>query len=347
MTHGFTNLKGISDWRFKWDWKCLQQRQVNHFVETPSVFSLLQWSGGLPATAPCSIIHSGLWRGVAAGGEICIRGHLGLKSLAMCRHQKAMLPPLSLPPEDQLDQVINSWGPELSLHSKSQHQRDETKRGAVWTSLEKVKEGIRINRLRKQEKQQIKSKSRGADRLFLSPVFLRGWEEKEEEGVRFLCVHNRLLISLTVFVYLGLPLYLCSRGFLISLGQTFAPQPASAPLSDSTADKPSAHFDVIVGCGSGEHLKWPDISFALNKYPVTRPKQTHHLWGNRARNVCCLCRYSRRFSFSCSSPSNAFVQCLTMSFHIFFFAFHLLMYLFFSESIIPGFHICLLIKFNN
>lgn len=80
--------------------------------------------------------------------------------------------------------------------------------------------------------------------------------------------------SLSLPPFLSASLYLRPSVFLISPMQTFAPPPASALLSDSAVDKPSAHLDVIVGCRSGEHLKRPDISFGLNKYAVNCPKQT-------------------------------------------------------------------------
>lgn len=124
-----------------------------------------------------------------------------------------------------------------------------------------------------------KSRSRGAHRFFLSfnSILQRTRRKGRRGGEISLCTQPPPHLSHCLCLFWAASLYLRSRVFLISPRQTFAPLPASTPLSDSTADKPSAHFDVTVGCGSGEHLKWPDIRFALNKYPVTRPKQTHHL----------------------------------------------------------------------
>ena len=78
-------------------------------------------------------------------------------------------------------------------------------------------------------------------------------------------------------LFLSASLHRGSCGFLISPRQTFAPLPVSALLSDSAVDKPSAHFDVIVGRGSGERFKRPDVSFGLNKYAVNCPEQTQRM----------------------------------------------------------------------
>lgn len=163
-------------------------------------------------------------------------------------------------------------------------------------------------------------------------------EEREEFSMNVCPPHLSLSLCLSA------SLYLCPSVFLISPRQTFAPLPASALLSDSAVDKPSAHHDVIVGSGSGERLKWSDVSFGRNKHAVNCPKQTNHLWGRRKGNLSCLCRYWRRDVFSVSV--SLFVWCSTKSCHTFsclilFFLSSFLCSFSGSQSIVQGLHMCL------